>query len=90
MTRTTQEKILYFAYGANMHPGQIKARCLGAGFVTVARLPGHKLAFFGASTVWDGALETVVPAPGREVWGVVYSAFAPGRRQPRRLAGRAL
>jgi gamma-glutamylcyclotransferase len=66
-------KILYFAYGANMHPTQIQARCLGAKLLATAKLADHQLAFFGDSFVWDGALETVVPSPGREVWGVIYA-----------------
>jgi hypothetical protein len=40
--------------------------------VTVARLSDHTLAFFGKNRVWDGGMETVVAAPGREVWGVLY------------------
>lgn len=66
-------RLLYFAYGSNMNPQQIKTRCLGAEVLAVARLVDHRLAFFGSSTVWDGALETVVPAPGRDVWGVLYA-----------------
>ena len=66
-------RLLYFAYGSNMNPVQIKARCLGAEVLAVARLVDHRLAFFGTSMVWDGALETVVPAPGRDVWGVLYA-----------------
>lgn len=69
-------KILYFAYGSNMNPGQIKTRCLSPEVRTVARLIDHRLAFFGTSTVWDGALETVVPSPGRDVWGVLYALSA--------------
>ncbi len=72
---TTPEngKILFFAYGANMHPEQIAARCLGAKCLGPAHLADHRLAFFGTSLVWDGALETVVPSPGRAVWGVLYA-----------------
>lgn len=63
---------LYFAYGSNMNMEQIKTRCYSPEPIAVARLPDHQVGFFGYSKVWDGALETVVPAPGREVWGVVY------------------
>lgn len=66
-------KILFFAYGSNMHPDQIAARCLGAAFLGPARLDGYRLAFFGQSFVWDGGLETVAPAPGWELWGVLYA-----------------
>lgn len=63
---------LFFAYGSNMIPEQIHARCLKPELVAVARLPGHGMGFFGYSKVWDGAVETVFPAPGREVWGILY------------------
>ena len=41
--------------------------------VATARLADHRLGFYGYSPIWDGGLETVLPAPGREVWGVVYA-----------------
>ncbi len=66
-------KVLVFAYGANMHPSQIAARCIGADVIAPACLADHRVAFFGSSPIWDGALETVVPEPGRDVWGVVYA-----------------
>jgi gamma-glutamylcyclotransferase len=63
---------LFFAYGTNMAPEVIRARCPQAEVVSVARLPHHAVEFHGFSKVWDGALETVVPSPGHDVWGVVY------------------
>jgi len=63
---------LFFAYGGNMVPEQIQARCTKPEVVSLARLPGHRVAFFGYSKVWDGAVETVVPAVDHEVWGVLY------------------
>jgi gamma-glutamylcyclotransferase len=62
----------YFAYGSNMNREQIMARCVRPEVVGIARLPHHRLAFYGYSRVWDGGLETVVAAPGQEVWGVIY------------------
>jgi gamma-glutamylcyclotransferase len=61
-----------FAYGSNMHSEQVRARCTSAKLVAVAKLPDHRLAFYGNSPVWDGAEETVIPAPGQDVWGVIY------------------
>jgi gamma-glutamylcyclotransferase len=61
-----------FAYGSNMHSEQVRARCTNAKLVAVAKLPDHQLAFYGNSPVWDGAEETVLPAPGQDVWGVIY------------------
>lgn len=66
-------EVLHFAYGSNMHPRQILARCRRPRAVAVARLTGHRLAFFGHADRLGGALETVVPAAGDAVWGVVYA-----------------
>jgi len=63
---------LYFAYGSNMNEAQIRARCTRPVAAGIARLPDHRVEFFGYSRVWDGSMETVVPAPGQEVWGVLY------------------
>jgi gamma-glutamylcyclotransferase len=61
-----------FAYGSNMNSEQVRARCTNAKLVAVAKLPDHQLAFYGNTPEWDGAEETVLPAPGNEVWGVIY------------------
>ena len=54
-----------------MNEGQIRTvqqtRRRGRG-----RLAGHRVSFHGYSRTWDGGLETVVPAPGHDVWGVLY------------------
>lgn len=63
---------LYFAYGSNMNEMQINQRCQSPQVVCAARLSDYSLKFFGESKRWDGALETVVPEPGSEVWGVTY------------------
>ena len=61
-----------FAYGSDMSEGQIRERCSRPVAVGVACLPGHTLGFYGHSEVWDGAVETALPAPGQDLWGVVY------------------
>ena len=66
-------KLLYFCYGADMLESRIRSRCASVKVVAVARLADHRLGFYGYSPVWDGGLETVEPAPGHEVWGVVYA-----------------
>lgn len=63
---------LYFAYGGNMNPEQLRARCPGAEVVAIACFPDHKIGFFGHSKVWDGALATFIPIAGAALWGVVY------------------
>ena len=65
-------ELYYFAYGSNMNEEQILARCANPKVVAVAKLPHHRVAFFGYSKAWDGAMATVVPSPGQEVWGVIY------------------
>ncbi len=71
--KTKSSKTLYFSYGSNMNSKQLNARCSGKpAALAVAKLEGHKVAFFGHSKTWDGAVETVISAPGHEAWGVVY------------------
>ncbi|ABC22191.1 hypothetical protein F11_07180 [Rhodospirillum rubrum F11] len=62
----------YFAYGSNMNPAQIEARCRKPEVVATARLPDHRLGFFGSSKIWDGGEESAQPEPGADLWGVVY------------------
>jgi hypothetical protein len=63
----------YFAYGANMNLAQIRSRCSRPVVVAVARLADHRLAFYGHTETWDGAMETVEPTLGHEVWGVIFA-----------------
>ena len=63
---------LYAAYGSNMDPAQMLLRCphspqRGAGW-----LEGWRLTFGGEDIGWDGALATVVEAPGARVFVVLY------------------
>ena len=81
-------ELYYFAYGSNMNKEQIHARCANPKVIAVAKLPHHRVAFFGYSKTWDGAMETVIPAPGQEVWGVIYELNFSDRDQARRLPGR--
>jgi cation transport regulator ChaC len=62
----------YFAYGENMHPEVMAARCAGAEVLGIGRLDGFRLGFFNHSGRWDGALESVVQEPGSTVFGVLY------------------
>ncbi|WP_094604551.1 hypothetical protein SPSIL_005010 [Sporomusa silvacetica DSM 10669] len=68
----TEQPLLYFAYGLNLNPVQMKLKCSEMEIVGVSRLPGYKLAFFEYSPVWDSAMETLVPDKHSEVWGVLY------------------
>lgn len=64
--------LLYFAYGSNMDPIQMRRRCPSARFVAIASLAEHKLAFSRRSMRRRSGVADVVPVPGAEVWGIVY------------------
>jgi gamma-glutamylcyclotransferase (GGCT)/AIG2-like uncharacterized protein YtfP len=63
---------LYFAYGSNLSPAQMRARCPASQVVGTAILPNHALAFGGYSVGWGGAVATIERSPGAQVEGLVY------------------
>jgi len=84
---------LYFAYGSNMDPAQMRFRCPGAIPEGIAALRGH------AFRINRNGVATVVPAPGAAVRGVLwtlapahvdtldgYEGVAVGEYEKRRLA----
>lgn len=72
----TWRQHLLFAYGANMHPEQIRKRCSSPVRIGTAFLPDYRIGFYGHSEEWDGALETAIEADGCKLWGVVYGLSA--------------
>ena len=65
--------MLYFAYGSNMHPGNMRKRCPGCAFVAAARLRDHRLAFTRPWASWGGGgVADIQPEPGSIVEGVVW------------------
>ncbi len=56
----------YFAYGSNMDPEQMAARCPGAVLEGVGALPGYRF------LVTEAGFGSVVPDPGSTVYGVVW------------------
>ncbi len=65
--------MLYFAYGSNMHPGQMRKRCPGCVFVAAARLRDHRVAFARPWAAWGGGgVADIQPCAGSEVEGVVW------------------
>lgn len=62
----------YFAYGSNMNWPQMQRRCPSARFVCVARLAGYQFGITRHSRLRDCGTANVFPAPGKEVWGIVY------------------
>lgn len=67
-----ERPLLYFAYGLNLNPVQMRLKCSDFQIVGAARLPGYRMSFFEYSSVWDGAMETLVPDEQAQVWGVLY------------------
>ena len=64
--------MLYFAYGSNLDPEQMRSRCPSHRVVGLAELRDHRLVFPLFSQVWSGGVASVQPAHGSSVWGVVY------------------
>jgi gamma-glutamylcyclotransferase (GGCT)/AIG2-like uncharacterized protein YtfP len=64
--------MLYFAYGSNLDPEQMRVRCPGHRVVGLARLDDHRITFPLTSHDWGGGVASVGVAHGESVWGVVY------------------
>lgn len=62
----------YFAYGSNMNWPQMQRRCPSAEFVSTACLPDYQFGITRHSRLRDCGTANVFPAPGAQVWGVVY------------------
>jgi AIG2-like family len=62
----------YFAFGSNLDADQMAQRCPGSRVGFRACLLDHRIAFTYASRRWGGGAADVVPAPGHEVWGMVW------------------
>lgn len=63
---------LYFAYGSNLLTERIRLNNPTAVKRAVAKLQGYKLDFEVIGQRWHGAVATIIPAPDRCVWGVVW------------------
>jgi len=64
--------MLYFAYGSNLDPAQMKRRCPEMSPVGIAALFGWRLAFGGYSRTRGGAVATIKKAKDRFVDGFLY------------------
>ena len=90
--------MLYFAYGSNMDPRQIRKRCPTYRFISTATLKDHRLAFTLHSKRRRCGVANVLPAVGHEVHGILYringyrdretldaaEGYRPGRRRRNR------
>ncbi len=67
---------LYFAYGSNMDPGQMKQRCPKSIQVGPALLPDYRLAFAGYSSARGGGVATVLFNRKHTTPGIVWMMTA--------------
>jgi hypothetical protein len=68
------DRVLYFAYGANVHPGWLRRRIPDAELIGAAALPGHRLAFRKRGR--DGAARSDAQpsdTPGDALPGALYA-----------------
>jgi gamma-glutamylaminecyclotransferase len=72
MERTTMKTLIYFAYGSNLNPAQMRRRCPSAVQLARATLANHRLSFAGHSASWSGGVANVVRANGAKVEGLLY------------------
>lgn len=66
--------MLYFAYGSNMDPVQMRHRAPGARALGPARLDGWRLTFTYDSPTWGGGVGHIESDDASEVWGVLWDA----------------
>ncbi len=64
--------VLYAAYGSNMDPARMVERCPHSPTRGTGWLAGWRLTFAGEDHGWDGALATLVEAPGHQVFVSLY------------------
>lgn len=64
--------MLYFAFGSNLDPEQMRARCPAHRPIGVAVLRDHKLVFPIFSESWGGGVASLQLSHGNDVWGVLH------------------
>lgn len=63
---------LYAAFGSNLDPAQMHERCPHSPHVGTGYVEGWRLTFGGEELGWEGALATIVEAPGQHVFVGLY------------------
>lgn len=63
---------LYAAYGSNMDPARMGARCPHSPARGTGWLTGWRLTFAGEDHGWDGAMATLVEDPSSQVFVTLY------------------
>jgi len=67
---------LYAAYGSNLDPEQMHARCPHSPAVSTGWLEGWRIGFGGEDLGWEGALATIVEDAGERVFCMLYDVTA--------------
>ncbi len=62
----------YAAYGSNLDPARMAGRCPHSPLLGTGWLMDWRLTFGGEEKSWDGALPTIVEAPGQQLFVAVY------------------
>ncbi len=63
---------IYAAYGSNMDPGQMRARCPHSPVAGSGWLEGWRLTFGAEDVGWEGALATLVEDVGARLFVALY------------------
>jgi gamma-glutamylcyclotransferase (GGCT)/AIG2-like uncharacterized protein YtfP len=72
---------LYAAFGSNLDPEQMHARCPHSPHTGTGWVEGWRLTFGGEELGWEGALATLVEAPGEHVFVGLYDLTDADARQ---------
>jgi len=64
--------MLYFAYGSNLDPAQMRERCPESTVVGLASLADYRISFPRYSNRWGGGTASIQLAHGETAWGVLY------------------
>ncbi len=64
--------MLYFAYGSNLDPDQMREHCPAHQIVGMAALRDHRMSFPLFSQRWGGGVSSIEPHHGETLWGMLY------------------
>ncbi len=70
--------MIYFAYGSNIDPFQMRPRCRGAEIRGAGLLDGYRLCFPRYSFVRQSAVASIEEGPDAVVWGALYEIAESG------------
>lgn len=72
---------LYAAYGSNMDPARMVARCPHSPFRGTGWLTHWRLTFAGEDHGWDGSMATIVEDPAEQVFVCLYDVTAEDEKE---------